>query len=347
MEGIMSLQKQFLKFNDTIALDYEKRSTLKDKRDKIINILRNCKELPSFDILNQGSYAMHTGVEPIIKNSTPQEYDIDVALLFNEEKENVDPLEYKKIIYKTIDGITDYGAEIKKPCVTLTYKKNGERGYHIDLVTYTYDDLDKEDKQLYLARGKSDSDENICWEKGDPRGLLEYIDTKISDVERREQCRRIVRYLKRWKALKFGNNHSEPPSIAITLIAFDNFIFHKDNDLHALINIVSTISNLFTFGGFNIDGSELYTIYYSLPSSLKIDSFKNLFDKMSISQMTAFKSKIDKLLKDLQAVEIDPDLISQCEKLNKIFGEDFIVPEKKETSKKTQNNYLPFSSTSG
>ena len=342
----MSLQDQFIKFNNTIALDYEKRSELKDKRDKVLNILRECDELPTFDILNQGSYAMHTGVEPITKNSTPQEYDIDVALLFNEEKDNVDPLEYKKNIYKKIDGITDYGAEIKKPCVTLTYKKNGERGYHLDLVTYTYEDLKNKDEQVYLARGKSDSDEEKCWEKGDPKGLLDYINTKIKDTEQREQCRRIVRYLKRWKALKFNNDHSEPPSIGITLITFDKFIFHKDNDLLALRDIVSAISNMFTFHGYNKDNSEMYEIFYSLPNSLKINQGKNLFGKMSIGQMTTFKSKIAKLLKDLQEIETEPDLIIQCEKLNKIFGEDFIVPEKKETSKK-QVNYIPFSSTSG
>ena len=342
----MKLQEQFIKFNNTIALDYDKRSELKDKREKIINILRECEDLPSFVQLNQGSYAMHTGVEPITKNSVPQEFDIDVALLFNEEKDKIDPLEYKKIIYKKIDGITDYGAEIKKPCVTLTYKKNGERGYHIDLVVYTYEDLNKKDGQVYLARGKSDSDENKCWEKGDPKGLLDYIDTKISDVEKREQCRRIVRYLKRCKALKFNNDHSEPPSIGITLITYDNFTFHKENDLCALKDIVSTISKKFSFYGFNKDGSELYTISYSLPRSLKVEHGKNLFEKMSIGQMTTFKSKIDKLLKDLQEIEDDPDLISQCEKLHKIFGEDFLVPEKKETSRK-QDNYIPFSSSSG
>ena len=101
------------------------------------------------------------------------------------------------------------------------------------MVTYTYEDLKNKDEQVYLARGKSDSDEEKCWEKGDPKGLLDYINTKIKDTEQREQCRRIVRYLKRWKALKFNNDHSEPPSIGITLITFDNFIFHKDNDLLA------------------------------------------------------------------------------------------------------------------
>ena len=29
-------------------------------------------------------------------------------------------------------------AKIKKPCVTVTYKKDGEAAYHVDLVTYVY-----------------------------------------------------------------------------------------------------------------------------------------------------------------------------------------------------------------
>ena len=50
---------------------------------------------------------------------------------------------------------TEYGTKIKKPCVTVTYKKDGEAAYHVDLVTYVYEDKDDSDSQLYLARGKT------------------------------------------------------------------------------------------------------------------------------------------------------------------------------------------------
>ena len=43
--------------------------------------LRDSNELPGFTELNQGSYIMYTGVEPLDK-----EYDIDVGLRFNVNK---------------------------------------------------------------------------------------------------------------------------------------------------------------------------------------------------------------------------------------------------------------------
>lgn len=62
--------------------------------------------------------------------------------------------------------------------------------------------------------------------------------------------------------------------------------------------------------------------------------------------MTDFKDKIDKLVKDLEAVKEEADEVEQCKLLNKIFGDDFKVPEKKNASKK-QLNCVPSSSASG
>lgn len=62
--------------------------------------------------------------------------------------------------------------------------------------------------------------------------------------------------------------------------------------------------------------------------------------------MTDFKDKIDKLITDLEAVKKEVDEVEQCKLLNKIFGDDFKVPETKDASKK-QMNYIPSSSSSG
>lgn len=342
----MSLQDQFTDFNNTIHMDYDKRSGLAEKRDGLVKTLSSSGQLPAFDVYNQGSYAMYTGVEPIEKGDIKQEYDIDIGFIFNVNKDDVDAFEYKGIICDLIDGRTDYGADIKKPCVTLTYKKDGEKGYHADLVVYAYQDKNDTNSQLYLARGKSKDDPEKCWEKADPKGLVDYINNKISDSEDRDQCRRVIRYLKRWKSLKFGKDHAQPASIGITLLAFDNFTAHKDDDLSALIDVVTVMKSKFYFYGADKDGNSQYKISYSLPTSLKVESGSNLFSKMSDAQMTTFKEKTDKLLDDLNAVEGETDLLEQCKKLNKIFGDDFKIPTKQDVSK-SQKSYIPFSSSSG
>lgn len=342
----MSLQEQFVKFNETIRIDYDVKSELKEKRDILIGILRDSGKLPGFTVLNQGSYIMYTGLEAVDK-----EYDIDVGLRFDVNTSDYEPMDLKNIICDILKNHTEYGSKVKKPCVTITYKKDGEAAYHVDLVAYTYEDKNDHDSQMHLARGKDSTPDEICWEKSDPKGLVDYINNAITIGNDRDQYRRIIRYIKRWKNLKFDNNgHAEPASIGITLIAADKFQASSNNgeynDLDALISFVKKIQNLFSYKGISDKGRLLYRIKYPMPYELKFDTNTDVFEKMSDSQMTDFKDKIDKLVRDLEVVQSEVDEVEQCKKLQKIFGDDFEVPEMKALSK-SQMNYIPSSSASG
>ena len=337
----MSVQSEFKKFNDKIRADFEMKKELSDKRDILLGKLRNNDELPSFKELNQGSYAMCTGIEP----EDDSEYDIDVALRFSANKDDYNPIELKKKICEILKNHTDYGAEIKKPCVTVTYKKDGEAKIHVDLVTYLYADKDDEKSQLYIAKGKDkDSQE---WEAADPKGLVDYINDSVEGGEKRNQFRRVIRYLKKWKNRKFSNTgHANPPSIGITLIVADNFNYYEEDDLSSLIDVVNTIINKFSSVRTNESGRHMYRISLSLPYILKFKFGNDIFEKMSDAQMTDFKYKIEKLKKDLVEVRDEADELEQYKKLNKIFGDDFEVPEAKNSAKK-QFDYIPSSSASG
>ena len=59
-----------------------------------------------------------------------------------------------------------------------------------------------------------------------------------------------------------------------------------------------------------------------------------------------FKEKAEKLQSDLNGVENETDEHEKYKKLQKIFGDDFEVPEEEKTAKK-QYNYIPSSSSSG
>ncbi|QSX05591.1 nucleotidyltransferase [Sedimentibacter sp. zth1] len=342
----MSLQAQFINFNAKIRLDYNVNSELKDKRDILVDILRNSGKLPGFTVLNQGSYSMHTGVESIDK-----EYDIDVGLRFDVNKDDYEPMGLKNSICDILENHTVYGSTIKKPCVTVTYKKDGEPAYHVDLVVYTYEDKSDHNSQMYLARGKASTPDEICWEESDPKGLVDYINDAVNAGDDRDQYRRVIRYIKRWKNLKFDSNgHAEPASIGITLIAADYFelCFSDDgyDDLSALISLVKKIQSLFTYVGVSDNGRLLYRIKYPMPCELMFKDDTDTFEKMTDSQMTDFKDKTDKFVRDLEAVQNEADEVEQCKKLHKIFGDDFEVPEAKNVSK-TQMNYIPSSSASG
>ena len=106
--GCMSLQKYFRDFNKTIKMDYDVKSELASKRDILLKKLRDSNELPGFTELNQGSYIMYTGVEPLDK-----EYDIDVGLRFNVNKNDYEsPMELKNKICDILKNHTEYGAKV-------------------------------------------------------------------------------------------------------------------------------------------------------------------------------------------------------------------------------------------
>lgn len=342
----MAIQKYFEEFNKKIKMDYDELSELANKRDIIVNKLKADKDLPSFKEFNQGSYAMFTGVVPLDK-----EYDIDVGLRFNVNKADYDALSLKQKVYDILKDHTDYGAEIKKPCVTITYKKNGDASYHVDLAIYSYEDKNNTDGSMYLARGTNK--DNKEWEDAEPQKLKDEIMGKWEDSDQRAQYRRVIRYMKRWKNLKFGSSgNAEPPGIGITLLAYEKFKPQKYDwieskyifdDLEALIYFVEEVKNMFVIIQYSAERQEyLYKIEYNLP----VKPYTNVFYKMSDIQMTEFKKKIDKLLTDLKEVKQESDIVEQCKKLNKIFGDDFPIPEKEEESK-SQRNFVPASSASG
>ena len=258
-------------------------------------------------------------------------------------------MDIKRKIRDALDGHTKYGADIKKPCVTVTYKKDDAPAYHVDVVPYMYEDPDDEDSQMYIAKGKESSEaEDIKWEKADPKALVDYVNGKIEDEDQRDQFRRVVRYLKRWKQRKFNpSGHAEPASIGITMIVVEQFEYSKDDDLQALISAVNRIREQFVFNGYADDGSAMYKISYSLPLTLRFEAGTNLFEKMTDIQMNDFKQKIDRLASDLKDVQDEPDEIEQCRKLRRIFGDEFDVPDAAQVSKPQEYTYIPHTSSSG
>ena len=79
---------------------------------------------------------------------------------------------------------------------------------------------------------------------------------------------------------------------------------------------------------------------------LKFEYGTDIFKKMTDTQMTDFKDKLEKLKKDLLEVSEEVDEYEKYRKLNKIFGDSFELQEEENFAKK-QINYVPNSSASG
>lgn len=324
--------KQFEEFHDAIKLK-EENATLKEKRDIIVNKIK--EKLPeeasySFSIFNQGSYAMNTGIKPL-----GSDYDIDVGLYFEMSKEDVKPVVAKQWIEDALEGHTN-DIKIKVPCITVTY----QAGYHVDVTVYA---ASNDDGKVYLSKGKpGSSEENKLWDESNPKDLIKEIRDHLSDKDDRRQFRRVVRYLKRWKDIKFNTGSGKPTGIALTSCVYHWLTVQKEEDifagtktykdLDALINIVSQMLSRFENEYVEVDGE--FKFMPRLKVHLPVEPRPELFEKMTPKQMETFKERLGVLLDKLQEAKDHSDPTDAAEILRTQFGDDFPVPPKSTTGKR-------------
>jgi hypothetical protein len=327
---VADLQKAFLDYHGQIRLGtYEEDKELRDKRDLLINNLKallsgekvpNTQKNLTFTKLDQGSYAMRTGVKPL-----DNDYDIDVGVVFDINIDEYDSKQLKTLVYDKLNEQHNRTVLYNRPCVTVPYAT----GYHVDLPIYA-----KNQGNMHIAWGKTHSNEHI-WYESDPEGLKSWIKDVSDDSEQRKQFRRCVRYLKRWKNNKFTSlGNAAPPSIGLTIQARTSFIYSQEDDLSCLLNIARHILNSFKSSYDHVDNEWHQGLNVNLPVAPK----KNVYYKMTIKQLDNFYSKVGELVEALEAVQSESSL-SECSKiLNKLFG-DF--PLMSDAVKSRKEPYLP------
>ncbi|WP_288841661.1 cyclic GMP-AMP synthase DncV-like nucleotidyltransferase [uncultured Deefgea sp.] len=311
-------QTQFEKFHTVILLGYDENSELRDRRDTLLKDLKDriSPDAPTYSHFTQGSYALSTGVTAL--NGNP---DMDIGLSFNCSPDDYeDPLTLKKFVSDALTR-TNRTVTIRRPCVTVTYLKDGEPTHHIDLAVYS----SNSDDQTQLARGRDcDPKAERVWEASEAKKLTDLINNQFKDDDS-NQFRRVVRALKRWRDEKIG--HKNVPSIGLTVSAYQWFspsydsVEGKPRDLIAIRNLVDKMLA-------NWNGLRLVV-------ELPVASYADLFERMTQIQMVDFKSKLESLRDALNEAEGQPDTHEACKILKKQFGDDFPVPEKTDTTKKT------------
>ncbi|MEP5790417.1 MAG: nucleotidyltransferase, partial [Cyclobacteriaceae bacterium] len=281
-----------------------------------------------FDPENQGSYSMGTGVKPL----TGGDYDIDVMILFNFSKDDEDkkPVTVKEWVYEALNK-PNRTVQYKYPCVRVQYHKSGEEHFHVDLALYA--NLNANGK-TYLSKGKPTSaNVDKKWEESNPKVLKDKINNKFLDSDDRQQMKRVIRYLKRWKDLKFkSQGNGRPTGIAFTALAYDHFSpeinrvsFNSStepNDLVALRKLVGQIIDQFNWWNGRI------TTY------LPVEPGNDLFEKLSEGQCKTLKEKLENLKSVLKKAENEPDPHEASKMLNKELGEDFPIVEKDQSAQK-------------
>ena len=322
---MINLQKEFLDFHDKIKLEDE-NVTLREKRDILLKKLKDniSDDAATYSTFNQGSYAMGTGIVP-----EDEDYDIDVGLKFSINKNNyTDPIVPKKWVRDALDGHTK-SVEIRRSCITVAYQNNGESVFHVDFAIYA---ADNNDGKLYIAKGKEfSSNENKKWELSDPQGLIDIIKGKFSGDDA-AQFRRVIRYIKKWKTHQFSSNgNGAPTGISLTILTYNLFSVSKTydwstqkytyDDFDALYNFVYSVRNAFSQTWSSVENEW----YHIISTSLPVEPYNNLFEKMTEKQMESFYQKLDTMLSKLNEVKTKEKRVDACTILVDVFGEDFPV----------------------
>lgn len=330
-----NVQAQLENFLARIRLDREENSTLRKKREAVWN--RLCKRLPlvfaehgegcpGFELRDQGSYKMGTAIYPM-----DGDFDIDLGLYFAIDRDKWHPVELKMRVFEALEGHTPgiervAGVRIRRPCVTVQYHRRGEPVYHVDIAVYA-GNPDQPSETPFLAVGKARSKAELCeWAPSDAGELSRAILGKYSGDKLR-QFRSVVRYLKRWRDLRFPRNgNAAPLGIALTVAASEHFEWKQfrdgtPNDLAALRCVAEGLREQFSFrlGRAIWFGDAHYKIRIDLP----VEPYSDLCERMTRNQMTGFYHEVDRLDDVLRAAHRTESVANACTLLQEVFGEEF------------------------
>ena len=330
----MSIQTHFEKFHDKIKLGREDDAYKKarDRDDSIKEDVKTAFSEAGYPVVAdfiQGSLKTHTGIVPI-----SGDYDIDRALVIEEKTAPENPVTPKKAALDVLEDRGFKNAKIKKPCVTADYASDN---VHIDFIVYK-----RWEDQHYLAVGKKNSEEhNREWSAADPLGLIAWINNE-SDFDQDDakevlaQFRRLVRYLKRWRDVQFSNTvAAKVYSIGLTVIVKKEFesSFSTEGAGQDLAALRATVQAILNAGYFHEAEDNKYRVRVDLP----VEPWRDIFYGSSLDTGTQLYNKLNHLKEQLEKAEGLSDEREQCKILNKLFGDDFKVPDPPSGGSKARN----------
>ena len=330
------LQKEFEEFNNSIKIDTEVIA-LREKRDKLKRDIEDCfpDECAEYGItinksdlrfIHQGSYKIGTTI-----SNPGKSIDLDYAVIFPLNiDEHTDSRKLKKAVKKALVINNIRIPIIKEPCVTVAYYSYGEEIMHIDFPLYA-----EYNSTLYLARGKENSD-NYKWEWADPEGLNDYFLDAFKD---KDQLKRIVRYIKKWKQIKYNNSsnsHEIPPSVGLTILAcqhYKEYITDGADDLLSLYHTMKEIRNQF------IVTKDSYgnVLSASISCILPVAPYSEVFYKMTSSHMLTFYNRLNTAVENLREAVNLSEAHEAAKNVQKVLGDEFTVPAKETKNQSTRN----------
>lgn len=228
-------------YEDHVRLK-EEINRLRGLRDtNLTRLTDGLKELghPNFaKSLLQGSIAMHTA-----NKSSNNDYDIDIAVIFESSDLPASPLEARKRVAQAINckasGFSQ-DPEARTNAVTIWYAA----GYHVDIAVYRR-------KKDWLGNETLEH-AGASWTERDPRGVTDWFTKEVTNkspskgifnipLVAPQQMRRIVRWLKAFTKGREGWNL--PGGFIISALVAECYQSNPDRDDVALYNTIAQIKS--------------------------------------------------------------------------------------------------------
>ncbi|MBH1743497.1 hypothetical protein I5V87_18405 [Stenotrophomonas maltophilia] len=251
MFDVTALLQQF--YDEHVRLGGDRRNRLQQVRDlNLAKLNRGLDDLalesgrakPHFvEAITQGGFAMHTlNQDPAGLN----EYDIDVAVIFNSDDLPVSSLAARQRVRDALGKRTEHMKEAPDPrtnAVTLWYQE----GYHVDFAVFRR--RTEPSGRTVLEHASTD------WVERDPNAVNRWFNQSVSllspknesgqpDIRvRPNQFRRIVRFIK-WFC-KSRESWSLPGGMVVSSLAAECYQFDRFRDDVSLYNtLVSIVQRL-------------------------------------------------------------------------------------------------------
>jgi hypothetical protein len=245
-------------YRDHVRLGKKRRDDLAGFRDASLTRLNNGLDKLGYDrpkyYVNQGGYIMHT-----LNQADGNEYDIDVALIFEEGDLPAAPLAARQRVCKALRETGDQFKEPPTPrtnAVTVWYAS----GQHIDFAVFRR----RVDAwgRTWLEHASGDE-----WKPRDPDKVRAWfaieVDTKSPKASQlatvdSEQLRRVVRFVKFLTRSRKGWNL--PGGMTITTLVCAAYIADPDRDDVSLYRTLQSVRSRLAFSQrlvHPVDGSDL------------------------------------------------------------------------------------------
>ncbi len=223
----------------------EMRKKRKSNQERLKNNLKKKeKPLPKRHV-KQGSYAMHTMVQPPDKDPKP-DYDIDDGAVFDREKlkgprgGDMTPRDAREMVRDALDdGSFKKAPETLKNCVRVYY----DAGYHVDVPVYREFEDDSGAMCLELASSE--------WRKSDPTELTTWFNdaviAKSPDTTNGRQMRRELCLLK--KFVRSRKAWNMPSGLIMSVLTDEKYVANEGRDDEALYDLMQAIYDRLTLSG--------------------------------------------------------------------------------------------------